>query len=316
MTPGNDESDLSVSIVNTNNRDIVANCLKSIQQSTHRISFEIFVVDNASTDGSEELIRAEFPEVKLILNDAKRGFSTNHNKALAQAQGRYLMILNDDVIVLDGAFDQLVAFMDEHPEGGVVGPKFLNPDGTNQPAFARFGTPFYDLVVRSWQRRFKPGSWDLDQTTEVDSIGGACMLVRREAVEQVGLLDTAFDPLYSEEREWCYRIREQGWRIYHVPQAQIIHLGGQTRKRTPELWTKVIYQHKLLFFQKHHSAWHVLCYRSLLAILSLGRMAYWGILWLLKPATREMSLRRLVCHWEVGTQTALGLAKTLGNDVK
>jgi GT2 family glycosyltransferase len=298
--------DLSVSIVNTENRDVVRDCLHSIRQSTHQINLEIWVVDNASTDGSAEMIQAEFPEVKLIRNDDKQGFSTNHNQALRQARGRYLMILNDDVIAQEGAFDRLVAFMDDHPRAGVVGPKFLNPDGTNQPAFAEFGTPFYDLVVRPWRRRFNPARWDLARATEVDSIGGACMLVRREAAEQAGFLDIAFDPLYAEEREWCYRIKQQGWRIYHLPGAKIVHLGGQTRKRAPEFWTKIIYQHKLLFFQKHYASWRVLSFRLLLMLLSLGKMAYWGGRWLLRPQERDLGKRRFLCHWEILTQVAFG----------
>jgi GT2 family glycosyltransferase len=304
MTAGS-RIDLSVSIVNTNNRDMVRDCLRSIRQSTHRITCEILMVDNASADGSEAMMRSEFPEVTLIVNDTRQGFSTSHNRALVQAGGRYLMILNDDVLVLDGAFDRLVAFMDEHPEAGVVGPKFLNPDGTNQPAFAAFPTPFYDLVGQPWALRFSPERWDLDRCAEVDSVGGACMLVRREAAEQVGLLDTAFDPLYAEEREWCYRIKAQGWEIYHLPQAQIIHLGGQTRKRASNFMTKVMYRNKLRFFQKHHSSRAVLSYRLLLAALSLVKMGYWGQRWLLHPGQRESSAGRLKCHWEIGSQVAL-----------
>lgn len=304
MTPEK-QIDLSISIVNTNNREIVRDCLRSIQQNTHQISYEILVVDNASTDGSAEMIRAEFPEVALIVNEKKQGFSTNHNKALARARGRHLMILNDDVIVLDGAFDVLVAFMDKHPSVGVTGPKFLNPNGTNQAAFGSFGTPFHDLVVRPWRLRFKPERWSLNQPTAVDWIVGACMLARRDAVEEAGYLDTQFDPLYVEEREWCYRIKACGWQAYHVPDAQIIHLGGQTRKRTPDFWTRTIYGHRLLFYRKHYSSWQVISYRTLLGAMSLIKVAYWGGHWMLNPRSRQLSRGRLVCHWQVGTQTAL-----------
>ncbi len=298
--------DLSISIVNTNNRDVVRDCLHSIGEATHRIRYEILVVDNASTDGSAAMIQAEFPEVVLLRNEHKLGFSTNHNKALAQAKGRYVLILNDDVIVLDGALDQLVEFMDNHPEAGATGPKFLNPDGTNQPAFASFGTPFSELVVQPWRRWFSPGRWDLDKTTAVDSVGGACMLVRREAAQQVGLLDTAFDPLYAEERDWCYRISRRGWQIYHVPRAKIVHMGGQTRKRASEFMTKTMYRNKLRFYRKHYGRWHVLSYRLLLTILCFVKATYWALVCLLRPRGRSLGYRRLTCHMEILTQVALG----------
>jgi GT2 family glycosyltransferase len=187
------QPDLSISIINTNNREIVLNCLRSLFTHTMRATLEIFVVDNASTDGSVEAIQAEFPQVKLICNEVRLGFSTNNNRALAQARGRYLMLLNDDTIVLPGTLDYIVAYLDDNPKVGAVGGYLLNPDMTFQGG--------YDYDLHPVHEALRPLSDWLGHRTireqsapvEVDWVCGACMAVRREVVDQVGLLDTTFD---------------------------------------------------------------------------------------------------------------------------
>jgi GT2 family glycosyltransferase len=287
--------DLTISIINTNNREMVMDCLGSVYGNTLRSRMEVFVVDNACSDGSAEAIIADFPQVKLIRNDQKLGFSTNNNMVFQQAKGRYLLMLNDDTLVQPGALDNMVEFMNAHPEAGASGAKLLNPDGTNQPAFDDF-PGLRDFIQPLWAR-LRPGRWDTVAPKKVSSVSGACMLVRRKAAFTVGLLDTAFDPLYVEEREWCDRIRQQGWDIYHLPSARVIHFGGQSSKHTPEVMTQHVYTHRLLFCKKHYALPETVLYRITLFIVSLLKAAGWGCKALLEPRkTRKGAIQRMHCH--------------------
>ncbi len=286
--------DLTVSIIDTNNRELTLACLRSLHANTHRVSFETFVVDNACTDGSAEAIAAEFPQVRLIHNSQKLGFSTNNDLVFRHAQGRYFLLLNDDTIVQPSALDTLVEFMDSHPKAGAAGARLLNPDGTIQPSFAGFPglADFYQPVLTL----VYPERWALKSPTRVDSVNGACMMVRREAAIQVGLLDTDFDPLYAEEREWCFRIRRAGWEIYHVPSAQIVHYGSQTSKRSSEQMTLNLYKHRLLFCRKHYSRLHTVLYQVLLFLSALPKIIWWTLAYLSGMRKRMEAKRRLQCH--------------------
>ena len=269
--------DLSISIINTNNRAQVLDCLRSVFANTRQISLEVFVVDNACTDGSADAIAAEFPQVKLICNGDKLGFSTNNNLALSQASGHYLMLLNDDTVVLDSTFDRMVAFMDEHPEAGVVGAALVNPDGSYQGGYDYFPQPLREGLY-PWSRFMTPGVSEKTGPTEVDWVCGACLMVRRQVVEQVGLLDPIFDPLYAEETDWCYRIHQHGWQIVYLPQARVIHYGSQTMNRTAQWKTESLRRHQAVFFRKHYGARGVWLFKVALFFSSLIKAIGWGFL--------------------------------------
>jgi GT2 family glycosyltransferase len=206
--------DLSIIIVNTNNRKILEECLTSIEQSTHLTSYEVIVSDNASTDGSREMIRNKFPKVALIANPENLGFIKASNLGLKINQGRYAMLLNDDTIVKDGALDRMVAFMDKHPEAGACGAKLLNIDGTIQRQGGLFGQKF----------------WRAQAPVTVDFVIGAALLVRREVIDQVGVMDENLF-FYNDDLDWCLSIRQAGHKIYFLPDAEIIHYGGYSSKR-------------------------------------------------------------------------------------
>ncbi|MBN1138228.1 MAG: glycosyltransferase family 2 protein, partial [Anaerolineae bacterium] len=224
------QPDLTISVVSADNRNLLLPCLQSIYETTHNSNLEIWVVDNASTDGTAAAVRAAFPEVRLIHNEARQGFSTNNNLVLGQGLGRYLILLNDDTLMKDGALDRMIEFMDNHSEAGAVSCAQTNPDGSWQHAFAYFPNPFIEGLwpAANWSHLLMRGR---EEPFEVDWVCGAAMLVRREVIGQVGVLDTAFDPIYSEEVDWCYRIKQAGWKIFVLPDAQIIHYGGQTMNR-------------------------------------------------------------------------------------
>lgn len=263
--------DLTISIISADNLDLLLPCLRSVFASTHRITLEVFLVDNASTDGTAEAVQAEFPQVKVIRNAQRLGFSTNNNLVLRQGQGRYLMLLNDDTLVLDGALDTLVGFADLHLDVAAFGAWLLNPDGTYQQSFAAFPHPLIEPFVSASQlasRRPSPAV-----PFSVDIVSGACLMVSRAVIDKVGVLDTTFDPIYSEEFDWCYRIKQAGYGIYLVPHARVVHYGSYTMNRTMVRKLDLLYGHKALYFRKHHGPWGVWAYKIILAVTSTLRAA-------------------------------------------
>lgn len=297
--------DLSVSIVNTNNRVLLEECLASIYRTTRQISFEILVVDNCSNDGSAEMVRAGFPEVQVIQNDRILGYSASHNRALQRCNGRYVLVFNEDMIVLPGAFDHMVAFMDAHPDAGMLGCRLSNPDGSLQPSC----WPFPNLPSRLFRALYLDklfpgssltggytlGSWAYDSVREVDVIMGCCVFLRREVLDQVGLMDERFF-IYFEETDWCYRTKQHDWKIYFTPGAEIIHYGGQSTRRQSARMATIYLQSLLKYFRKHHGRAAEFLVR-LLSILEISlRLVYWTLSMLLKRR-RGYAQYKLGLYW-------------------
>ena len=234
---------LSVVLLSYNTRDLTEQALRSTFAALDGIESEVFVVDNASKDGSAEMVKEKFPNVQLLVNEENIGFSGGNNKALSKVCGNYVLLINTDTIVHRDAFKKLVEFLDAHPQAGAVGCKILNPDGTLQLDSRRgFPTPFAAFCKMSGLSRLFPKHkkiahynmtfLDPDEEAEVDVLSGSCMLVRKEAMDQVGLLDEDYF-MYGEDIDWCYRIREAGWKIYYTPNAQIIHFRGESGRTVP-----------------------------------------------------------------------------------
>lgn len=288
MTP-----DISISIINTNNKEQTLGCLRSVYTQSGSVKLEVFVVDNDCTDGSKEAIQDQFPQVNLIINQEMLGFSTNNNLVLSRAAGRYLMLLNDDTIVQEHAIASMLAFMDSHFDAGAVGACLLNPDGTYQNSWDFLPNPIDDgfRPFSTWLRRHQ-----LNKPTRVGSVSGACLMVRREVVELVGLLDTDFDPLYSEEVDWCYRIRKAGWEVYHLPQAKVIHFGSQTMDRMPLYKLERLYEKKALYYKKHHGFITVWVFKISLLSSSIIKLFLWA---LFLPLSREKSTNKIRSHFHI-----------------
>jgi len=291
------QSDLTISLISAENMDLLLPCLHSVYETTHDTSLEVWVVDNASTDSTTVSVEAAFPEVKVIRNETRRGFSTNNNLVLAKGAGRYLMLLNDDTLILGSALDDMVAFMDAHPEAGAVSCAQINPDGSWQHAFGCFPHPFVEGLWPSanWShwlmgRRGEP--------FEVDWVCGAAMMVRREVMEQVGVLDTAFDPIYSEEVDWCYRIKQAGWAIFLLPHAQIIHYGGQTMNRAIPRKYELLLSHKALFFRKHHGHIAAILYKTVLGVSTVVKLLWWAVRGVMRSRGSGFNEKRDL-HWHV-----------------
>lgn len=235
------EVELSVVVVSYNSRAYLPACLGSLLPQVRALRGEVIVVDNASTDGSPEVVR-QFSGVRLVESAVNVGFVRAVNQALKLAQGRFILILNPDTEVRPGAVGTLVRFMAEHPRVGLAGPKLLYPDGTVQPSRRRFpglAVLLTEGTFIQWHfpglgifRRFYCQDLPADIPQPVDWVTGACMLVRREAVEQVGPMDERFF-MYSEELDWCRRLWSAGWQVYYVPGAEVVHQEAASSRQDP-----------------------------------------------------------------------------------
>jgi GT2 family glycosyltransferase/lipopolysaccharide/colanic/teichoic acid biosynthesis glycosyltransferase len=255
------DCDFSIVVVNYNVREFLRQMLLSLRQALRQVRAEIFVVDNASDDGSVEMAQSQFPECTVLANEENLGFAAANNLALKRTHGRYLVLLNPDTVVQEDTFTLLRDFMDRHPRTGMAGCKVLNPDGTLQLACRRsFPTPWVAFTKLSglsllfprsrWFGRYNLTFLPEDETCEVEAISGSFMVVRREAVAQVGLLDEDFF-MYGEDLDWCYRIRSAGWQIHYFPGTQIVHFKGESSRRSSFDSLRLFYQSMGLFVQKH-----------------------------------------------------------------
>jgi len=224
--------DVSIIIVNWNTRDLLRDCLRSIYEETGGIGFEVIVVDNASSDGSADMVAGEFPQAKLIRNRDNRGFAAANNQGMASAVGRYFLLLNPDTRVLDRAIAKAVDFADSHPEAGLVGCRTLLSDGQVQlncymfPSLLNLMLSLSRLPAAFPRSRFFGRSrmtwWDYDTIMVVDVVAGCFMLARREAVQQVGPMAEEYF-MYSEDTDWCWRFHRAGWQVLYTPEPTIIH---------------------------------------------------------------------------------------------
>ncbi len=280
--------DVSVVIVTYNVREFLEQALRSVEQASAGLTVETFVVDNDSADGSAQMVRERFPDVRLVANEANVGFATANNQAIRQAAGRHVLVLNPDTILQEDTLRTLVAFMDAHPDAGAAGCRILNPDGTFAPESRRaFPTPavaFYRIAGlsklfphSSTFGRYNLTYLPLDAVCEVDALSGSCMMVRRDAVLEgsgfgvqgsqgrtpdeprtpdpeppraAGLFDEAFF-MYGEDLDWCYRIQQAGWRIYYTPDTQIVHYKGESTKKGDLRYVLLFYGAMLRFVEKH-----------------------------------------------------------------
>lgn len=252
---------LSIIIVNWNAGHLLKNCLESIYRNMIKIDYEVFVVDNASTDGSLEMVRKEFPQVKLVQNKSNLGFAKANNQAIRESKGKYILLLNPDTIVQRDAFQNMIEFMNTHPQAGVVGSKVLYADGSLQLSCGHFPslqTEFFHstLLEEIFSKspiigNFRMTNWDHNSIKEVDWVSGACLLVRKAAIEDVGLLDEAIF-MYAEDVDWCYRIKNGSWKIYYFPQSKVTHLESQIANSNLTNKLKNGYRGLYYFFKKHY----------------------------------------------------------------
>lgn len=278
--------DLSVCIVSYNCRDLLRACLLSIELEAVGLEHEVIVADNASGDGTVEMIAREFPRVACLANEENLGFAAATNQAAAHARGEVLLMLNPDTEVQPGAPERLVSFLRSHPWAGAAGPRIVGPGGELQPTCHLFPTVGLTLIAQLGLHRLFPGSrllggydmtwWDHARPRRVDWVSGACLAVSRAAWERVGPLDEGYF-MYSEEVDWCYRLSQAGLECWYLPDATVIHHEAASWGRArPE---RILASHRanFRFFGKHYGRRAELLARLLVAGGALARAALWNV---------------------------------------
>lgn len=267
---------LSIAIVNWNTRDLLLQALESIFAHPAP-SLEVIVVDNASSDGSADAVRAQYPQVHVIANSHNAGYAEGNNQALRLAAGSYILLLNPDVILPGGALTNAVAFMEAHPKAGALGVRQVHPDGSLQRSVRGFPSPLAVLWELLGLSRLLPNSrtfgtyrmtwFGYDREIEVDQPMGTFLLLSARAVREVGLLDEAF-PIFFNEVDWCLRCKRAGWSIYFVPDIEIVHYGGASTIQVGAAMAWESRRGLLTFYQKHYSGalfWPIRTFISLVS---------------------------------------------------
>ncbi|MEE8556371.1 MAG: glycosyltransferase family 2 protein [Myxococcota bacterium] len=308
----NASCDLSIIIVAWNVRDLVLDCLASIRDARLAISNEVLVVDNGSHDGTVEAVRRQFSETHVIALPENVGFAAGNNQGLLKMNGRYAVLLNSDTIVLRGGLEHCVGYLDAHPDVGVVGPQLLNPDRTKQNCIHNTPSLVSEVVSQSLLRRLFPGRYpskrvEYREPIEVDAVLGACLFVRRDVVQEVGPIDEAYF-FFLEETDWCHQIRERGWKVVHLPDAQVIHLYGESTKKKVPLQTRIeYYRSRYTFFRKNRTRAAYVGLRLLVGAKLLLGSIFGG---------RRAAEYRGILRWHVaGRPAKAGLRSVSGHEV-
>jgi N-acetylglucosaminyl-diphospho-decaprenol L-rhamnosyltransferase len=301
--------DLSVLIVTWNSARFIGPCLAALQANTHR-RFECLLVDNDSSDDTVLVVRRDHPWAEVLEPGRNLGFAAGNNLALRRARGRYLLLLNPDTEVQPGALDALVALLDRRPAAGAVGARLLNSDGSLQFSTYRLptaGTLAWEYFLRDLRRPDDPragryAAADYAREREVEGLLGACLMLRREAVEEVGMLDERF-ALYCEEVDWCIRLRRAGWQLWYCPDAVVLHHSGQSAKLASARSFLLLQRSRFRLYSKWYSPLQRFVLESITRAGMLYQMTFWLKQWLrghlrwkecrerLLPALRVVVLR-------------------------
>ncbi len=267
---------LSVIIVSMNNKGYLISCLESLYTARVEAVLEVIVVDNGSTDGTQHFVNEKFPEVRVIHNDRNLGLSRATNQGIAASRGRHVLLLNDDTIVNGPSLDAMVRFLDSHPDAAAVGGRLLNPDGSLQAGYSRFPSLGEELLIATRLGSVLWGEYPLleakGKPRAVDWLGSACLMLRRESLDKVGVLDEEYF-IYGDETDLQYRLHRAGWNVYYLPSSWTIHYGGRSMDR----WRrrKMVYRGKMLFYRKNYGCRRSLWLRLMFAGLSAVKTLIW-----------------------------------------
>jgi GT2 family glycosyltransferase len=290
---------LSIVLVGWNNKAYLDPCLKSLYDSGMKNSFDVIVVDNGSTDGSQQMLAEKYPAVMQLQNADNVGLGKASNQGIRATHGRYILLLNNDTIVNGASFDAMIEFLNKNPKTGAVGGKLMNPDGTVQAGYNYFSSLHEEFLVATQLgelfRTGYPAVMDAIEVKSVDWLGSACLMVRRSALDQVGLLDEGYF-IYGDEADLQYRMKKARWDVHFLPNATTIHYGGRSMDRWKR--RKMVYRGKLLFYQKHYGFLQTFLLRMLLGILSLAKLVVWVLAFVLTNK-RDQARKELNSNLEV-----------------
>jgi GT2 family glycosyltransferase len=304
--------DLSVIIVNWNSRALLRDCLDSIVSEAAGIDVEIIIVDNGSSDGSTEMVRREYPQVRLQCNERNEGFAKPNNDGMRMSHGRYVLLLNNDTIVQPNSLKTLVRLMDEHPDWGACGPMLLNPDRSLQRSVSGLYDPWTHACDMLLLDKIFPNSrlfgrhdmryFDYSRTQEAENIMGAAICARRTAIDELGMLDENL-VIYYNDHDWCRRFHMSKWKLMYVAEATIVHIGGQATKVLNKnlSFVREMVNNAMLYYEKHFGRSGVLAYRMLLFIGFLMRTIGYGLQALLtRSETASVMMRRSFIQLTIG----------------
>ena len=297
--PGGGPPDCAVVLVCWNNRSYLEPCLRSLLESTAQHTFEVVVVDNGSTDGSQDMLRSRFPQVQLIQNDRNLGLGRASNQGIRATRAPYVLLLNNDTVVNGESLDRLIDAMAATADAGAVGGTLLNGDGSFQAAYGNFPTLAEEFLIatRLGELLWKgyPSHRAGEATRRVDWLSSACLLVRRTALAQIGLLDEQYF-IYGDETDLQFRLIRGHWHVYYLPQATTIHFGGRSLDR----WRRrrMVYRGKMLFFKKNYGPARHYALRAMLGVLTAAKLGAWAVAWPL-PALTERARRELRSNADV-----------------
>ena len=241
-------TDFSVSIVNTNSRELLLGCLESLRTE----DAEVVVLDNASEDGSAAAVRDAFPDVHVIAQEHRAGFGANHNSVIRATTGRYVYVLNEDTTADDWGLRRIASYLDEHPRVAALGPRIVYPNGRHQQSAWRFPTPLASLLSLPTLGRLGIAQSRGDAPRPVDWVMGAALVLRRAALEEVGLFDEEFF-IYSEEVDLQLRLRRAGWQVHYFPAVTVVHHESQFSAQIPERRINEMWRSRHRYWRKHHS---------------------------------------------------------------
>lgn len=294
-----DVVDMSIVLVCWNNKAYLDPCLKSLYEGGLKSSFDVIVVDNGSTDGSQQMLAEKYPDVKLIQNEGNVGLGKASNQGIEATKGRFVLLLNNDTLVNGSALDVLVEYLDANPEAGATAGKLLNPDGSFQSGFAPFSTLLEEfLIVTHIGEILWPGypsHGDSNEIKETGWMSSACLLVRRAALDQIGLLDEGYF-IYGDEADLQYRLNKAGWKVVFLPSSTIIHFGGRSMDRWKR--RKMVYRGKMLFYKKNYGFLSTLFLRMMFFVMSFLKLLVWCVGFIV-PSRNEQAKKELRSNLDV-----------------
>lgn len=306
-------TDISIIIVSWNGKEYLKECLESIPTDTSSYRIETIVVDNASTDGTPEMVAMMFPQVRLIRNAENYGFAKANNIGISNSKGRYICLINSDVIIMKNCINILADYLSCHSEIGMIGPQIVDNNGNTQRSCMGFPTVWNTFcralaIDKLFRTKFFGGYlmtyWPHNTISEVNVINGCFWVVKREALNQVGLLDERFF-IYGEDKDWCKRFWDTGWKIVYYPEAKAVHYGGASSANAPFRFFIELYRADLQYWDKYHNRFSKQIYSLIIGVHHMIRLAGELILYIVAPSKRTDTVlkikRSIAClKWQVG----------------